>query len=156
MPYPNSSEFFRYPQSKAVVWRPSTAPRIHRLPQRTDYILIPAPLGMFHLDNILSIWSNLSRLIPFWSNRKVATACHHRYALFSVIISRFFHRIPRRSSKAFSTRSYCILETLWQSALVQDSFYPDRSIHPLRFHVPSCCGSSGSAAPLLWVGYADQ
>ena len=131
-----------------------------RLPHRTDYILIPAPLGTNPIwkphkafDRVLFLYI---RSIPLWSHRKVAATCNYRYPFFSLIISWFLHRFPRRSSKAFSTGTFCILETLRRSTTVQNSLYPNPSIHHLYSHLSPCCRTSGDASPLLGVEYAER
>ena len=111
------------------------------------------------LKALQSIWSSFVlyiRSIPSWSYRKVTATCHYRYPFFTFITSWLLYRISRSSSKAFGVGTYCILETLRWTTSVQNSLYPYRSIHHLRSHLSSCCGTSGDASPLPGVECAER
>jgi len=74
------------------------APRLHRLPCRTDYVLIPAPLGMSSSKPPpVELIKNPPKYRPIFTsgNREVASPCYHCHAVVSFLNARFLDRIPR-------------------------------------------------------------
>lgn len=129
---------------------PFKAPRIHRLPQRLDYTLIPAPLGKLlrsTMINFISCASTLPRFVPSFGDGKIPFTCHHRYTFFPFTFPGFLHRIPRTAPQADHPRTHFILpfRSLQVLGSHGDLRLPDH-IHPRlsRRHPQTCIPSPPS------------
>ena len=112
------------------------------------FILLMQNLSFFRLALLLSHSSSsclvqfdyiLTPQAPLNLSLSEVTTCHYRYPF---IILWFLYRIPRSFFKAFAVGTYFVLEALRRSTSVQNSLYPNHSIHHLRSHLSPCFGMS--------------
>ena len=143
-----SSVYHEYPFPSLHSPLSPKASRLHRLPHRLDYTLIPAPLSMQHILFIRSVyWRTNPRSFSATGNGKIAFTCHYRYALFAVIISWFFHCVFGTSCQILSCWAAFSFNPIPSSRSDESTNYHHLLLDPLDLGLSCCDTPSDIPAP---------